>query len=380
MLKKLLPVLLLSISTATQAAASQTYPSEHGPLTVTPLVHNLEQPWALAFLPDDQGLLITERPGRLRLLDTQGRLSAPLAGVPLVWAQGQGGLLDVALSPAFAKDRLVYLSFAEGGGPNGSAGSAVGRGQLSADRTRLDNFTVIFRQQPKLSVGNHFGVRLAFDRAGYLFIALGENNQRASAQDLDKLQGKVVRLFADGRIPPDNPFVGHAGARPEIWSYGHRNQQGAALNPWTGVLWTHEHGPRGGDEINIIQAGGNYGWPLATHGINYSGQPIPEARGTSLPGMLDPTKVWSVSPGISGMAFYTHEKNGPWAHNLFIGALKDQSLLRLQLEGNKVIHEERLLVPLKARIRDVREGPDGALYVLTDAQDGALLRIALNAK
>jgi glucose/arabinose dehydrogenase len=373
-------ILLLCLSIPTQAASGKTYPSELGPLTVTPLAQNLEQPWALTFLPENQGLLVTERPGRLRLLDAQGRLSAPLAGVPAVWAQGQGGLLDVALSPGFAKDRWVYLSFAEGGGPNGAAGTAVGRGRLSDDNTRLEDFSVIFRQQPKLSVGNHFGARLVFDRAGYLFVALGENNQRATAQDLDKLQGKVVRLFADGRIPPDNPFVGRAGARPEIWSYGHRNPQGAALNPWTGALWTNEHGPRGGDEVNIIQAGGNYGWPVVTQGINYSGQPIPEARGTSLPGMLDPAQAWSVSPAISGMAFYASGKSTPWAHNLFIGALKDQSLIRLQLEGDKVVHEERLLGSLRARIRDVREGPDGALYLLTDAQDGALLRVELQAR
>jgi glucose/arabinose dehydrogenase len=210
----------------------------------------LRNPWALAFLPGGKDMLVTERPGNLRIVSAEGKVGPPLSGVPKVWAEGQGGLLDVVLSPEFAKDHTIYLSFAEAGA-DGKAGTAVGRGQLSSDRARLENFTVIFRQQPKLSVGNHFGSRLVFDRDGYLFIALGENNQRPTAQDLDKLQGKIVRILPDGKVPKDNPFVGRDQVRPEIWSLGHRNQQGAALNPWTGKLWTHEHGPRGGDEINI---------------------------------------------------------------------------------------------------------------------------------
>jgi len=280
------------------------------------------------------------------------------------------------LSPEFGKDRTVYLSYAEAGN-DGKAGTAVGRGQLSEDRARLENFTVIFRQQPKLSVGNHFGSRLVFDRDGYLFIALGENNQRPTAQDLDKLQGKVVRILPDGEVPKDNPFIGKDNVRPEIWSFGHRNQQGAALNPWTGKLWTHEHGPRGGDEINIPQPGKNYGWPVATHGINYSLLPIPEAKGKHVDGMVDPHHVWEKSPGISGMAFYDSPTFKAWDHNLFIGALATQQLIRLQLNGDKVVHEERLLGDLKARIRDVRVGPDGYLYVLTDDKDGALLKVGL---
>ena len=216
-----------------------------------------------------------------------------------------------------------------------------------------------------------------FDRDGYLFIALGENNQRPTAQDLDKLQGKVVRIFPDGRVPDDNPFVGQAGVRPEIWSYGHRNQQGAALNPWTGTLWTHEHGPRGGDEINIIVAGKNYGWPIATYGIDYSGQPISEAQGKVVEGTVQPTHYWEKSPAISGMAFYDSDHFKPWNHNLFIGALAAQELIRLQFDGDKIVHEERLLSELKSRIRDVRMGPDGYLYVLTDASDGQLLKVGL---
>lgn len=345
-------------------------------MTVTPVVQGLDHPWAVAFLPNNKGMLITERPGQLRVVSPEGKLSEPLSGVPQVWAKGQGGLLDVVLSPTFAKDRLVYLSYAEGG-DEGKAGTAVGRARLSDDLTELDNFEVIFRQTPKLSTGNHFGSRLVFDGDGYLFIALGENNQRPTSQDLDKLQGKIVRIFPDGKIPTDNPFVKESGVRPEIWSYGHRNQQGAALNPWSGALWTHEHGPKGGDEINVIEPGKNYGWPLATHGIDYSSQPIPEAKGKTLDGTVVPHHVWEKSPGISGMAFYDADRFKPWQHSLFIGALADKGLIRLQLDGDKVVHEERLLGDLNARIRDVRQGPDGYVYVLTDDENGALYRVGL---
>ncbi|UXH38331.1 PQQ-dependent sugar dehydrogenase [Pseudomonas promysalinigenes] len=359
------------------AAPEQQLPSEEGQLTVSTLADGLRYPWALAFLPGGKDMLVTERSGNLRVISAEGKVGPPINGVPKVWSEGQGGLLDVVLSPEFAKDRTVYLSYAEQGS-DGKAGTAVGRGQLSEDRARLDNFNVIFRQQPKLSVGNHFGSRLVFDRDGFLFVALGENNQRPTAQDLDKLQGKVVRILPDGEIPKDNPFVGKQGVRPEIWSFGHRNQQGAALNPWTGKLWTHEHGPRGGDEINIPEPGKNYGWPIATHGINYSLLPIPEAKGKHVDGMVDPHHVWEKSPGISGMAFYDSPTFKAWDHNLFIGALASESLIRLQLDGDKVVHEERLLGELKARIRDVRVGPDGYLYVLTDAKDGALLKVGLS--
>ncbi|WP_338746691.1 PQQ-dependent sugar dehydrogenase [Pseudomonas putida] len=359
-----------------QAAAEQQFRSEEGTLTVSTLADGLRNPWALAFLPGGKDMLVTERAGNLRVVNAEGKVGPPISGVPKVWSEGQGGLLDVVLSPAFDKDRTVYLSYAEEGS-DGKAGTAVGRGQLSEDRARLDNFSVIFRQQPKLSVGNHFGSRLVFDRDGYLFIALGENNQRPTAQDLDKLQGKIVRILPDGEVPKDNPFVGKDNVRPEIWSFGHRNQQGAALNPWTGKLWTHEHGPRGGDEINIPEPGKNYGWPIATHGINYSLLPIPEAKGKHVDGMVDPHHVWEKSPGISGMAFYDSPTFKAWDHNLFIGALATQELIRLQLKGDKVVHEERLLGDLKARIRDVRVGPDGYIYVLTDDKDGALLKVGL---
>ncbi|BAO62478.1 glucose/sorbosone family dehydrogenase [Pseudomonas protegens Cab57] len=368
---------LLGSAVPAMAATPQAFPSEQGTLNLTPVAAGLDHPWALAFLPDRQGILVTERPGNLRLVGADGKLSAPLSGVPKVWAKGQGGLLDVALSPDFKQDRMVYLSYAEGGGEGGTAGTAVGRGRLSDDLSGLKDFQVIFRQEPKLSTGNHFGSRLVFDRDGYLFVTLGENNDRPTAQDLDKLQGKIVRLYPDGRVPDDNPFVGQAGVRPEIWSYGHRNPQGAALDPWSGTLWENEHGPKGGDEINIIERGKNYGWPLATHGINYSGQPIPEALGQTAPGTVAPHHVWEKSPGISGMAFYDSDRFTPWQHNVFIGALASQELIRLQFNGDRVEHEERLLGGLKARIRDVRQGPDGYLYILTDEDQGTLYKVGL---
>lgn len=346
----------------------------HAAPVVTELQDSLEHPWSLAFLPNDSGILITERPGRLRLWQPSAGLSSPITGVPDIYAQGQGGLLDVVLAPDFVTSRRVYLSFAEAGDAD-KAGTAVGYGRLSADNKQLEDFRVIFRQQPKLSTGNHFGSKLAFDRQGYLFITLGENNQRATAQETDKLQGKIVRLTAEGKVPADNPFVGQQDKRPEIWSYGHRNPQGLALNPWSGVIWEHEHGPRGGDEINIPLPGKNYGWPIATYGINYSGLAIPEAKGQVVPGTEQPLHYWKVSPGVSGMAFYDNPRFPQWQHSLFIGALAQRDLIRLTLDGDKIVAEERLLGDRNERIRDVRVGPDGYLYLLTDDSDGKLLRV-----
>jgi len=379
-------VLLLSttITSTTQAQAIGRTPQAPGKLLhthqapqVQTLAQDLSYPWAMAFLPAPyDGVLITERTGTLRVWRTQSGLSEPIAGVPDVFARGQGGLLDVALSPDFVRDRRVYLSYAVLGA-DGRAGTAVGFGRLSDDARRLEDFTVILRQMPQLSTGHHFGSRLVFDRAGMLFITLGENNQRPSAQDLDKLQGKVVRLHPDGRVPQDNPFVGYAGARPEIWSYGHRNPQGAALHPGSGKLWTHEHGPRGGDEVNILTAGANYGWPLATYGRNYSGFAIPEAQGSNVPGTQAPVYYWEQSPAISGMAFYDAQRFAQWRESLFIGALAGKAIIRLQLDGNRIVGEEWLLRDLGARIRDLRVGPDGYLYALTDASRGRLLKIGL---
>lgn len=358
-----------------QAEDNFQQPSERGTLQVEYLVNDLQHPWGMTFLPDGQ-VLITERPGQLRLVASDFSSSTVVSGTPSVFSRGQGGLLDVAVSPGFAEDRWVYLAYAEAGDDK-LAGTAVGRGKLTADNSRLEDFQVIFRQAPKLSTGNHFGSRLVFDGQGHLFVTLGENYQRMAAQDLGKLQGKVVRLNADGSVPEDNPFVGKPGARAEVWSYGHRNAQGAALNPWTNTLWLHEHGPRGGDEINIPQAGKNYGWPLATHGVDYTLLPISEAKGKTAPGTEPPHFVWEKSPAISGMAFYNAERFSGWQHNLFIGALADQSLIRLELKGNEVVHEERLLSNKLGRIRDVRQGPDGYLYLLTDQAAGSLVRVGL---
>ena len=378
MKRALLALAVTSLLALTPPAMAMAERSELGELQLTEVADGLEHPWALAFLPEGQGYLISERPGRLRLLDAQGRLHPPLGGVPAVFARGQGGLLDIALSPGFATDRLVYLSYAEADDEGQRAGTAVGRGRLKEDLSALEGFRVIFRQLPKLSEGIHFGSRMAFGADGQLYVSLGENNQRATAQQLDKLQGKLVRLQLGGGVPADNPFVGREGVRPEIWSYGHRNPQGLALNPWSGRLWLHEHGPRGGDEINIPKAGRNYGWPKATHGINYSFLPIPEAEGATVAGTEPPHHVWEKSPAISGMAFYSAERFPAWQHSLFIGALAGQALIRLQLQGDQVVHEERLLQDRGWRIRDVRQGPDGFLYLLTDAPDGKLVRLGLD--
>ena len=350
---------------------AQALASQAGVMEVTEVARGLEHPWAMTFLPDGS-LLVTERAGRLRKVGTDGSISAPLAGVPTVFAEGQGGLLDVALSPNFANDQRVYLSYAEPG-ENGSAGTAVAYGTLGA--AGLENLKVIYQQQPKLVGPNHFGSRLAFDGQGHLFISQGERNDRPTSQKLDMLQGKLVRLDLEGNIPKGNPFVGQAGARPEIWSYGHRNMQGMAIDPRTGKLWQSEHGPRGGDEINLPQPGKNYGWPIITHGINYSGMRIPEAVGSAKEGMEPPYHVWEKSPGLSGMAFYTGRPGNPWNDSLFLGSLAESNLIRLTLQGDKIVGEERLLKEVGERVRDVRVGPDDNLYVLTDEEDGKLLRI-----
>lgn len=354
---------------ATQAAT--TSPSKAGALRVTEVARGLEHPWAVAPLPDG-GFLVTERAGRLRRVGADGAISPPLAGVPAVFAEGQGGLLDVVLDPAFADNRRIWLSYAEPG-PDGTAGTAVGHARLAGDR--IEGFVRVYQQQPKLEGPNHFGSRIAFDRAGHVFISQGERNDRPTAQKLDMLQGKLVRLNLDGSVPADNPFVGRAGARPEIWSYGHRNSQSLAVDPRTGRLWEAEHGPRGGDEINLPQPGRNYGWPVVTHGINYSGLKIPEATGESAPGMEAPHHVWEKSPALSGMAFYAGRPDSKWNDSLFLGALAGRALIRLSLDGDRITGEERLLEDREERIRDVRVGPDGSLYVLTDEPEGALLRI-----
>ena len=336
------------------------------------LTADLSHPWGMAFLPDGQ-LLITERGGKLRRFHPEQGLSSPLLGVPAVKAEGQGGLLDVAISPEFATDSLVYLSYAEPG-DDGSSGTAVMRARL--DGEALVDAQVIFRQSPKIVSGHHYGSRLIFDRDGFLFITLGDRGQRPMAQELNNHMGTLIRINQDGSVPADNPLVGRDDALPEIWSFGHRNQQGGALNPWTGKVWTHEHGPRGGDEVNIPAAGKNYGWPIITHGINYSGLPIPEAEGKSKEGLEQPHYVWEVSPAVSGMAFYASDKVPGWQHSLFVGAMAQRALIRLSLEGDTVVAEERLLEKQGWRIRDVKVGPDGAVYLLTDEDRGRLLKLA----
>lgn len=353
-----------------QAPRSPTPAPVDAPVRVQTVARGLEHPWGLAFLPDGR-MLVTERPGRLRIVGGDGRLSEPLAGVPEVLARGQGGLLDVALDPRFAATRLVYLSYAEPG-EGGTAGTAVARGQLGEGR--LEDVRVIYRQQPKVGGGNHFGSRLVFARDGTLFVTQGDRYAyRDRAQDLSVGFGKIVRINPDGSVPPDNPFVGRAGARPEIWSYGHRNVQGAALHPETGQLWTVEHGARGGDELNRPEAGKNYGWPVITYGVDYSGARIGE--GTAKPGMEQPVYYWDPVIAPSGMTFYTGEALSDWKGSLFIGSLRSALLVRLTLEGGRVTREERYLADLRERIRDVRQGPDGLLYLLTDSSDGRILRV-----
>ncbi|GHD60561.1 PQQ-dependent sugar dehydrogenase [Jeongeupia chitinilytica] len=339
----------------------------------TTVARGLAHPWGLAFLPDGR-MLVTERPGRLRIVTTSGVVSPPVTGVPDVYAAGQGGLLDVALDPIFADNRLVYLSYAEAG-RTGQAGTAVARGRLVENdgKAWLEGLQVIFRQLPKVDGSVHFGSRLVFAGDGTLFVTLGERYQRDKAQDLGTHLGKVVRIWPDGRIPADNPFAGRKDALPEIWSYGHRNPQGAALRPGTGALWTVEHGARGGDEINIPRAGGNYGWPVITYGRDYTGLRIGE--GTAKAGMLQPVYYWDPSIAPSGMAFYTGTRYPGWRGSLFVGALKDMMLVRLTLSGDRIVAEERLLRDGKRRIRDVRQGPDGWLYLLTDEDAGEILRL-----
>ena len=380
-----LPVLPLAIAVAMAAcaqpsasrqpaaapAASQAAPVASSELQVEVIASGLEHPWAVALLPDGR-FLVTERPGRLRVIGTDGSVSAPLAGTPQVFAKGQGGLLDVVLDPDFGSNRRIWLSYAEPGDGD-TAGTAVATATLGDGA--LSDLRVIYRQLPKVEGGQHFGSRIAFDGKGHVFISQGDRNQRPMAQDLDVLQGKLVRLNLDGSIPADNPHANAPGVRKAIWSHGHRNMQGMATDPRTGTVWQSEHGPRGGDELNLPQAGKNYGWPIITHGINYSGLRIPEAEGSAKPGMESPHHVWEKSPALSGMAFLVGHPQSAWNDSLLLGALVQRSLIRLSLDGDRIVAEERLLEDLGKRIRDVRVGPNGNVYVLTDEGDGQLLRL-----
>jgi glucose/arabinose dehydrogenase len=353
-----------------QAPQSPTPAPIDGVVRAETVARGLDHPWGLAFLPDGR-MLVTERRGRLRLVDRDGRLSDPLGGVPEVAAGGQGGLLDVVIDPRFADNRWIYLSYAEPGS-GGTAGTAVARGRLGAGR--LEDVRVIYQQQPKVNGGNHFGSRLVWARDGTLFVTQGDRfAYRDRAQDLTVGLGKIVRIHPDGSVPRDNPFLGRGEARPEIWSYGHRNVQSAALDPETGQLWTVEHGARGGDELNHPEAGKNYGWPVITYGVDYSGAKIGE--GTAKPGMEQPVYYWDPVIAPSGMVFYTGNAVPGWKGSILIGSLRPGLLVRLTMADGRVAREERYLADLKERIRDVRQGPDGFVYLLTDHRDGRILRV-----
>jgi glucose/arabinose dehydrogenase len=362
---------LAAAAAATTHAAAPKSPTPKpidAPIRAVTVARGLEHPWALEFLPDGR-ILVTERPGRLRSVSKDGKLSEPLTGVPKVFASGQGGLLDVAVSPTFEKDSLVYLSYAEPG--EGGAGTAVARGKLGA--SGLEGTRVIWRQTPKTEGGNHFGSRLTFGRDGTLFVTTGDRfTQRPKVQDLSTTIGKTIRINADGTTPKDNPFVGREGARGEIWSYGHRSMQAAALHPQTGQLWTVEHGARGGDELNHPEAGKNYGWPVITYGVDYSGVKIGE--GTEKAGMEQPVYYWDPVIAPSGAQFYTGNVYPGWQGSLFVGSLTPGALVRLELADGRVKKEERYLGSV-GRVRDVKQGPDGLLYIVTDERDGKLIRV-----
>jgi glucose/arabinose dehydrogenase len=363
---------LAAAATVTPAQDSgRIVSTERAKVRLQTVASGLEHAWGMAFLPDGRAL-VTERPGRLRILERDGRLGAPLSGLPALHVEEQGGLLDVAIDPDFARNQYVYISYAEPRA-EGLNGTAVARARLTAGG--LGEAKVIFRQQPSMTGGHHFGSRLVFARDGTLFVTLGDRNiGRDKVQDVGTHIGKVVRIDREGKPPADNPFRDKNGARPELWSMGHRNIQGAALHPATGELWTNEHGPKGGDELNRTLGGRNYGWPLVTYGIEYSGASIsdrPEA-----PGLESPLHYWKPSIGTSGLAFYTGDRIPQWRGNAFVGGLVSKDVARLELQGNRVVHEERLFGDvLKKRIRDIEQGPDGALYLLTDEDSGELLRV-----
>lgn len=343
--------------------------SEQADFLVQEVATGLENPWSLAFLPDGR-MLVTERPGRLRLISSDGELSAPLTGLPEIADEGQGGLLDVILDPEFETNNRLYLSYSARTDDSFSTHVATA---LLRD-SQLSEVEEIFKAAVDARGGRHFGSRLAFDQQGHLLITHGDRGDRHLAQDRQSHAGSVIRIATDGTVPADNPYAGQTSTLPTLYTLGHRNPQGMAIHPETGQIWTHEHGPRGGDEINILVPGANYGWPIVSQGAEYaSGRPVSDT--TSSPGLIDPIHVWIPSVAPSGMAFYTGSLFSDWQGDLFVGALADQSLVRLELDGSTISHEERLLSGDVGRIRDVRQGPDDALYLLIDDADGSLLRL-----
>ncbi len=352
----------------TVQAEARTFQSSAGPLKVVTVARGLDHPWSVAFLPSGR-MLVTERPGRLRIVTRNGGVGAPVRGVPRVAARGQGGLLDVVADPDFARNRTIFFSYSEPG--RGGAGTAVARARL--DGNALTDLKIVFRMAPKSRGGRHFGSRIVIARDGALFVTLGERGERRRTQDTSIHRGQVIRIARDGSVPKDNPFVGRKGFRPEIWSYGHRNPQGAALHPVTGKLWIHEHGARGGDEVNIPEPGRNYGWPIIAYGRHYWGGRIGE--GTHKAGLEQPVHYWDPSIAPSGMAFVTGPVFETWRGDMLVGALGFRMLVRLRFDGTRPVQEEMLLEDLDERIRDVRIGPRGYIWLLTDSEDGRVLRV-----
>jgi glucose/arabinose dehydrogenase len=354
--------------TAGGVASAQTFSSEKLEFSVAKVVQGLAHPWGMAFLPNGD-ILITERIGRLRVVRNGELDPLPVVGVPKVALGGQGGLLDIVLHPQFSENRIIFLAYAGPG--NGGKGTEVARARFVDGR--LIDLETILVVKPKTPGGRHFGSRILFGPDGYLYVTTGERGIKNRAQDLSDLAGKVIRITENGQVPPDNPFVGQSSVRPEIYTYGNRNPQGLALHPYTDQIWEAEHGPKGGDEINLLLPGSNYGWPVISYGRSYAGGKIGE--GTSKAGMAQPLRYWVPSISPSGMTFYAGKQFPLWHGNLFLGALSGRALVRLEIDGTEIVHEERLLEGLGERIRDVRQGPKGHLYLLTDASNGALLRL-----
>ncbi len=359
----ILPLLFFSA-----ASSAETFTSEKHNFTIETVVDGLDHPWSVEFLPDGR-MLVTEKPGRLRVI-TNGKLSNPIKGLPKIREKGQGGLLDIALDPDFENNNIIYLSYSAKG--EGGFGTEVVKGKLH--RNKLLDAQVIFKLTPKSYTGYHFGSRLLFANDGTLFITLGERGEKDRAQDIGDHRGSLIRINKDGSVPEDNPFVNNPNAKPEIYTYGNRNMQGIAMHPDTGDVWTVEHGPQGGDELNLMKSGVNYGWPVITYGVNYgSGTKIGE--GTEKEGMAQPIYYWVPSIATSSLLFYTGDKFPKWKGNAIVSSLKFGQLARLEMDGNKVVHEERLINGKVGRIREVQQGLDGYIYIITDDSNGRLLKL-----